>query len=77
MEKALREAKRNTNWVDQNEAWETGVRDFCAGPVLATARSWMSFEPFVAELAATGDADLAGHRVPEADRARRPRHLPG
>jgi (1->4)-alpha-D-glucan 1-alpha-D-glucosylmutase len=28
MEKALREAKRNTNWVDQNTEWESGVREF-------------------------------------------------
>ena len=25
MEKALREAKRNTNWVDQNSDWEAAV----------------------------------------------------
>ncbi|MFZ1995230.1 MAG: malto-oligosyltrehalose synthase [Solirubrobacteraceae bacterium] len=30
MEKALREAKRNTNWVDQNAEWERGVMDFVA-----------------------------------------------
>ena len=28
MEKALREAKRNTNWMEQNAAWERGVMDF-------------------------------------------------
>ena len=28
MEKALREAKRNTNWVEQNGGWEHGVRAF-------------------------------------------------
>jgi (1->4)-alpha-D-glucan 1-alpha-D-glucosylmutase len=31
MEKALREAKRNTNWVDQNTEWERAVMDFVAG----------------------------------------------
>jgi (1->4)-alpha-D-glucan 1-alpha-D-glucosylmutase len=31
MEKALREAKRNTNWVDQNAQWESAVMDFVAG----------------------------------------------
>jgi (1->4)-alpha-D-glucan 1-alpha-D-glucosylmutase len=30
MEKALREAKRHTNWVDQNTEWERGVMDFIA-----------------------------------------------
>jgi (1->4)-alpha-D-glucan 1-alpha-D-glucosylmutase len=29
MEKALREAKRNTNWVDQNTEWEDAVLRFC------------------------------------------------
>jgi (1->4)-alpha-D-glucan 1-alpha-D-glucosylmutase len=54
MEKALREAKRNTNWIDQNDAWETGVRDFCRA--LYTHRPFLEdFEPFVAELAAAGD----------------------
>jgi (1->4)-alpha-D-glucan 1-alpha-D-glucosylmutase len=28
MEKALREAKRNTNWVDQNSDWEQAVKQF-------------------------------------------------
>ncbi|HET8977235.1 MAG TPA: malto-oligosyltrehalose synthase [Solirubrobacteraceae bacterium] len=31
MEKALREAKRNTNWVDQNREWEEAVARFCRG----------------------------------------------
>jgi (1->4)-alpha-D-glucan 1-alpha-D-glucosylmutase len=54
MEKALREAKRNTNWVEQNEAWETGVREFCRA--LYRHRPFLEdFEPFVAELAAAGD----------------------
>jgi (1->4)-alpha-D-glucan 1-alpha-D-glucosylmutase len=30
IDKALREAKRNTNWVDQNAEWERGVMDFVA-----------------------------------------------
>jgi (1->4)-alpha-D-glucan 1-alpha-D-glucosylmutase len=30
MEKALREAKRNSSWVEQNEAWEAAVSQFCA-----------------------------------------------
>ncbi|HEY6399141.1 MAG TPA: alpha-amylase family glycosyl hydrolase, partial [Solirubrobacteraceae bacterium] len=31
MEKALREAKRNTNWVDPNAEWESAVMDFIVG----------------------------------------------
>jgi (1->4)-alpha-D-glucan 1-alpha-D-glucosylmutase len=54
MEKALREAKRNTNWVDRNEGWEAGVLDFCRAlyshqPFLA------DFKPFAARVAAAGD----------------------
>ncbi len=29
-EKALREAKRNTNWIEQNAEWEDAVKRFCA-----------------------------------------------
>ncbi len=29
LEKAMREAKRNTSWVDQNEQWEAAVKRFC------------------------------------------------
>jgi (1->4)-alpha-D-glucan 1-alpha-D-glucosylmutase len=54
MEKALREAKRNTNWVDQNTAWEQGVADFCTA--LYTHREFLAdFEPFVATIARAGD----------------------
>ncbi len=38
MEKALREAKRNTNWVEQNADWELGVRSSVA-PSIAIAPS--------------------------------------
>ena len=59
LEKALREAKRNTNWVDQNAAWEERVKRFAAallshGPFLA------SFEPFAAEVAAAGERAALG-----------------
>ncbi len=29
MEKALREAKRNTNWIEPNDEWEEAVKRFC------------------------------------------------
>ncbi len=29
MEKALREAKRNSSWIEQNETWEAAVSQFC------------------------------------------------
>ena len=54
MEKALREAKRNTNWVDQNADWERAVLDFCRR--LYSHEAFLSdFEPFVEHLAALGD----------------------
>jgi (1->4)-alpha-D-glucan 1-alpha-D-glucosylmutase len=39
LEKALREAKVNTNWVDQNHAWEESVQRF--------ARALVEHRPFV------------------------------
>ncbi|HEY3775937.1 MAG TPA: malto-oligosyltrehalose synthase [Solirubrobacteraceae bacterium] len=59
MEKALREAKRNTNWVEQNERWERGVRSFVEalydhGPFLR------DFEPFAERVARLGDRIALG-----------------
>src|SRR3954453_19676839 len=42
LEKALREAKTNTSWIEQNAAWEAGVLRF--------ARALYDHEPFVADL---------------------------
>ena len=39
MEKALREAKRNTNWVEPNAEWEAAVKRFCRGAATRTAGS--------------------------------------
>ncbi len=59
MEKALREAKRNTNWVDQNADWEDAVGEFCRG--LYANRAFLDeFEPFVAEVARIGDRIALG-----------------
>jgi (1->4)-alpha-D-glucan 1-alpha-D-glucosylmutase len=54
MEKALREAKRNTNWIDQNEAWETGVAAFCEG-LYEHEEFLADFVPFAATVARLGD----------------------
>ena len=59
VEKATREAKRNTNWVDQDLGWEERVERFAVallthGPFIA------SFEPFVAEVAAAGERSALG-----------------
>ena len=62
MEKALREAKRNTNWVDQNHEWEQAVKQFCRS--LYACRPFLDdFEPFVARVAAAGDRAALGQLV--------------
>ncbi len=62
MEKALREAKRNTNWVDQNRGWEDAVRRFCAR--LYDNQAFLGeFEPFVARVAAVGGPSALGQMV--------------
>jgi (1->4)-alpha-D-glucan 1-alpha-D-glucosylmutase len=54
MEKVLREAKRNTNWVEQNHEWEDAVKRFCRS-LLADAQFLAEFEPFAARVAVAGD----------------------
>jgi (1->4)-alpha-D-glucan 1-alpha-D-glucosylmutase len=62
LEKSLREAKRNTNWVDQNPDWEAAVERF--GHALYDERTFLDdFEPFVARLAAAGDRAALGQLV--------------
>jgi (1->4)-alpha-D-glucan 1-alpha-D-glucosylmutase len=62
LEKALREAKRNTNWVDQNHDWETAVKRF--GHALYDERTFLDdFEPFVGRLAQAGDRAALGQLV--------------
>jgi len=54
MEKVLREAKRNSSWVEQNHEWEAAVKRFCRA--LCTHRSFLAdFGPFVERAAAVGD----------------------
>jgi (1->4)-alpha-D-glucan 1-alpha-D-glucosylmutase len=62
MEKALREAKRNTNWVDQNTEWEDAVKRFCRelyrhGPFRS------DFEQFAARVATAGARPALGQVV--------------
>jgi (1->4)-alpha-D-glucan 1-alpha-D-glucosylmutase len=59
MEKALREAKRNTSWVEPNERWESEVKAFCRG-LYANDRFRADFEPFAAEVAAAGERAALG-----------------
>jgi (1->4)-alpha-D-glucan 1-alpha-D-glucosylmutase len=54
MEKALREAKRNTNWVEQNHDWEEAVKRFCRA--LYSEEAFIAdFEPFAVRVAQLGD----------------------
>jgi (1->4)-alpha-D-glucan 1-alpha-D-glucosylmutase len=62
MEKALREAKRNTSWIEQNHDWEAAVKEFCGS--LYSHRPFLEdFEPFVARTAAAGDRAALGQLV--------------
>ena len=54
MEKALREAKRNTNWVDVDRVWEAGVHTFVDG-LYDDFEFRSDFEPFVERLAFLGE----------------------
>jgi (1->4)-alpha-D-glucan 1-alpha-D-glucosylmutase len=56
MEKALREAKRNTNWVDQDTEWEGAVARFCR-ELYGHDEFRASLDEFVREL------EFAGERI--------------
>ncbi len=59
LEKALRESKRNTSWVDQDHDWEARVKAFAVA--LSQHRPFLDdFEPFVAEVAAAGERSALG-----------------
>jgi (1->4)-alpha-D-glucan 1-alpha-D-glucosylmutase len=58
-EKALREAKRNTNWIEPNEPHEQAVREFIRG--LYEHRPFLDdFEPFVERLTRAGERAALG-----------------
>ena len=59
VEKALREAKRNTNWVEQNTEWEAAVKRF-ARSLYSHAEFLADFEPFTARVAAAGKRAALG-----------------
>jgi (1->4)-alpha-D-glucan 1-alpha-D-glucosylmutase len=62
IEKALREAKRNTNWVDQNTEWEDAVKRFCRS--LYDHRPFLDdFEPFCWQLAELAERPALGQVV--------------
>jgi (1->4)-alpha-D-glucan 1-alpha-D-glucosylmutase len=54
LEKALREAKRNTNWIEPNSAYENGVKRFVRS--LYENQAFLDdFEPFVGDVALAGE----------------------
>ena len=62
MEKALREAKRNTNWIEPDEEWEGGVKRFCRA--LYSHRPFLDdFEPFVRRVAGEGERSALAQLV--------------
>src|SRR6185295_3687103 len=54
LEKALREAKRTTNWIEPNEAHEQRVREFVRS-LYSNQEFLADFEPFVARVAQAGE----------------------
>ena len=70
LEKALREAKSNTNWIEPNARLGAVRRRRSPAGSTSTRRSWTSFEPFAERVAARRRADRA-----RADAAQA--HLPG
>jgi (1->4)-alpha-D-glucan 1-alpha-D-glucosylmutase len=59
MEKALREAKRSTNWIEPDTAHEARVKAFCRA--LYDDRAFLrDFEPFAARVARAGERAALG-----------------
>ena len=62
MEKALREAKRNTNWVEPNTDWDEAVKRFCRS-LYADNAFLADFEPFARRVAAAAERASLGQLV--------------
>ena len=59
LEKALREAKRTTSWIEPDEEHEAAVKAFARG-LIELPEFRADFEPFVAEVAAAGERAALG-----------------
>src|SRR4051812_45469994 len=59
MEKALREAKRTTNWIEPDAEYEAAGQRFVRG-LYEHAAFRADFEPFAAEVARVGDRAALG-----------------
>ncbi len=62
MEKALREAKRNTNWIDPDEEWEGAVRRFVEA-LYGHEAFRRELEAFAARLASRAEPAVLGQVV--------------
>ncbi len=62
LEKALREAKRNTNWTCPNADWEEAVKRFTR-QLVADRRFMDDFEPFAQRVTARGRRSALGQTV--------------
>ena len=62
MEKALREAKRNTSWAEQNPEWEDAVKRFCRS-LYSHGAFLADFVPFATRVAANGERAALGQLV--------------
>ena len=59
LEKALREAKRTTSWIEPDEEHEAAVKAYARG-LIELPEFRADFDPFVAELAAAGERAALG-----------------
>ena len=76
LQKAMREAKQHTSWVDVNAVHEASVQSFARA--LLTHRDFLrTFEPFQREVAAAGDRASLGQLLLKLTVPGRARHLPG
>ena len=76
LEKALREAKRTTNWLEPDEAHEQRVKDFVRD-LYSNQEFLDDFEPFAVARRAGRRARVARRAAPPPDEPRPAGHLPG
>ena len=62
LEKALREAKRTTSWLEPNHDWEEAVKAFARG-LLGDDRFLADFVPFAEDVAEVGQRSAIGQLV--------------
>jgi (1->4)-alpha-D-glucan 1-alpha-D-glucosylmutase len=62
VEKALREAKLNTNWVDPDDEYEGRVRDWCRA-LYSNRRFMDELEPFAERVAREGECSALGQTL--------------